>query len=91
MGEIPASECTRAFVSHTYIHNVSEPDWRGRLMGGLDRLWWVAVAGLEAVNTDSKKQANREVRVLDQPNYQGRIGCPHILPRTRLNWSARVV
>jgi len=45
-------------------------------MGGLDRLWWVAVEGLEAVYTDSRNQANRDVRILDQPNYEGRIGGP---------------
>jgi len=74
-----------------HIHNVSEPDWRGTLMGGLDRLWWVAVVGLEAAYDDSKKEANRDVRILDQPNYEDHIGGPHVLPRTRLNWSARFV
>lgn len=37
-------------------------------MGGLDRLWWVAVEGLEAIYTDSKNRANCDVRILDQPN-----------------------
>jgi len=60
-------------------------------MGGLDRLWWVAVAGLDAVYTDSTKRANRDVRILDQPNYEGHIGGPHVLPRIHLNWSARFV
>jgi len=71
-----------------HIQDVSDPDWQGSLMGGgLHRVRWVAVAGLEPAYTDSKKQTNRDLRILDLPSYEDHIDGPHV-PWTRLNWSA---